>query len=430
MPTDTPALPPELAAVRAQLEAGDCDGALATLGNMGGRAQQDAWARHLQGVALLAKGAVADAADAAEQAATLAPNQALHHLLYGVVLSHRAAWPDAERALGAAIEAGIERGEAWRLRGEARFRQGRFAAAAADFRAACERMPERAEAQYNLAVALAGARRWPECEAVLAQCAAAHPDWAPTCGQLLVEAGRLQATDEAYSHVHRIKNLVGMLAQRAERLATRISASLEPDQLQALERLVAAHQAAFEDVAATLKAIAVQPLTLEWAAIDDLVSRCLMAASGNIGSRHVITHLASDLPKIYCDAGKIQEAFLSLIVNACEATTPDDILTVSAWRGFDTVCLAFADSGIGIPDDAQQDIFRMGYTTKPYGSGFGLAYTKQVFERHGGGIQVESTEGGGTVFAVDLPIRPAVSEGLTDLQLRTLPLDLPRLLLP
>ena len=403
------------------IEAGDLDAALTLAERVAARDPAEPWAWRLQAAALCLMRSQTEAEAAAERAVDLAPEWPASHFILGATLSLGGQWGRAADAFGAALRLRPGWAPAHHRRGEALFRLRRIDEAVAEFRSAHDAMPDCPEAHCNLAVALAGARRWPECQRELAECGARHPDWAPTCCGLLVESGRLEATDEAYSHVHRIKNLVSVLCQRVERYTQRVAPELADKHKGPAERLLAAHQAAFEDVVTTLKAIAVQPLMLEWADMPELISRCLFAASPNIGTRHVITHLAADLPEIYCDVGKIQEAFLSILVNACEATTPDDIITVSAWRGFDTICLAFADSGIGISEEAQRDIFEMGYTTKPYGTGFGLAYAKELLNRHGGGIQVESTPGGGAIFTVELPIKPSLSESLTNLQLRPLP---------
>ena len=284
-------------------------------------------------------------------------------------------------------------------------------------------MPKCPEAHHNAAIALAAARRWPECQDALATCAGLAPEWAGVCGKLLAAAGKLEAADEAYSHIHRIKNVVGVLTQRLRRLALRLSHALDADERAQLDRLLTAHRAAYEDVVATLKAVAVQPLAIEQVDVGGIISRCLVAASANIGSRHVATHLDVPAAKVGCDPGKVQEALLNILVNACEATTADDVITLSCWHDSDAVSIAVADTGIGIPASAIDDVFNMGYTTKPHGTGFGLAYVKQVAERHGGAVRVQSTEGEGSVFTLELPMSARVADDLTSLRLRALPHD-------
>ena len=381
------------------------------------------WAWHLLATAQYQKGDMEGAEASAKRAAQGCPGNALHHFLYAAILCARGKFGDAEAALDAAIELRKDWGLAWHKRGVVRFRERRFVAASDDLARAAQLLPQCPEAHYNAAIALAAARRWPECQDALTRCATIDAEWTRACAKLLVAAGKLEAVEDAYSHIHRIKNLVGVLTQRMGRLVRRITPALSANHRDQLGRLLAEHNTAYEDVAATLKAIAVQPLALECADVGEIIRRCLFAASANIATRQVITRLAPAIPKVCCDPGKVQEALLNVLVNGCEATTADDVLTISCWHDSNTVSIAVADTGIGIPASAIDDVFQMGYTTKPHGTGFGLAYVKQVIERHGGAVQAQSTEGEGSVFALELPIKPRVSDDLTSFQLRPLPHD-------
>ena len=416
-------VPSELLHLRSLLEQGRLDEALEHAHQAVADSPRDAWAWHLLAVAQYRKRDLRLAEEAAHQAVRLSEGEALHHLLLATIHRETSQLTDAEAVLSRAIELRGNWGLAWHMRGEVRFQQNRFDECAADFATAAQLMPDCAEAHYNSAVAWAAARRWPECEKALEGCISADPERAGAWCALLAQAGRLQAIDESYSHVHRIKNLVGVLNQRLQRVLRRITPGLEAIDRRRLERLLQAHEGAYEDVVATLKAIAVQPLAFDWTDIGELVNACLIAASANIGSRHVVTYLEEKAPKILCDAARIQEALLNVIVNSCEATAADDVITISSWHAGDTVSIAFADTGLGIPQDSISEIFRMGYTTKPYGTGFGLAYVKRVVDKLQGSIRVQSVEGQGSVLTVQLPIRPQLSQDLTNFQLRPLPGD-------
>ena len=64
------------------------------------------------------------------------------------------------------------------------------------------------------------------------------------------------------------------------------------------------------------------------------------------------------------------------------------------------------DTGIGIPENKMEDIFRPFYTTKPTGMGLGLTYSRRVVEAHKGTINVESKAGEGAKFTISLPKKP------------------------
>jgi signal transduction histidine kinase len=63
-----------------------------------------------------------------------------------------------------------------------------------------------------------------------------------------------------------------------------------------------------------------------------------------------------------------------------------------------------ADNGPGIPPEMLTRIFEPYFTTKPSGSGLGLAVARKILIDHGGDLRAESDKGGGAVFLLDLPI--------------------------
>jgi len=67
------------------------------------------------------------------------------------------------------------------------------------------------------------------------------------------------------------------------------------------------------------------------------------------------------------------------------------------------VDILISDTGMGIPKDLMEKIFLPFYTTKPRGTGMGLALVHKIILAHGGTIKVESREGAGTTFKVYLP---------------------------
>jgi len=69
--------------------------------------------------------------------------------------------------------------------------------------------------------------------------------------------------------------------------------------------------------------------------------------------------------------------------------------------------LIFSDQGSGIIPEDIGKIFQPYFTTKDVGIGLGLAITERIIKEHGGGIDVESTVGSGTVITVSLPLQPA-----------------------
>ncbi len=105
------------------------------------------------------------------------------------------------------------------------------------------------------------------------------------------------------------------------------------------------------------------------------------------------------------DRHQMEQVAINLIKNACEASPSAPQVRVSLNRDDYTadVRLTVSDNGIGITAEAQERIFLPFFTTKPAGSGIGLALCRQIVSLHGGYIQVHSQVGRGSTFTVVLP---------------------------
>jgi PAS domain S-box-containing protein len=109
-------------------------------------------------------------------------------------------------------------------------------------------------------------------------------------------------------------------------------------------------------------------------------------------------------PVIWVDVNKMERVFLNLIKNTFDAIPAKGTLEVSSKRVGENVEIAFADDGVGMPEQTLAKVFTPLFTTKPQGMGFGLAICKRIVEAHCGRISVESALGKGTTFTITLPI--------------------------
>ena len=118
-------------------------------------------------------------------------------------------------------------------------------------------------------------------------------------------------------------------------------------------------------------------------------------------------YFVADLPPVSLDREVFKQALLNLLLNAQQAMPEGGELTIQAWpadylpRG--GVCLNLIDTGNGISPEALPRIFRPFFSTKPGGTGLGLATTKRIIEAHEGTIDVQSELGRGTKFTIYIP---------------------------
>lgn len=112
------------------------------------------------------------------------------------------------------------------------------------------------------------------------------------------------------------------------------------------------------------------------------------------------------LPEVMVDALRIQHAILTLVQNAFEASEPGSLVQIRVAGDRYGVEVSVLDRGHGIPENARSNIFRPFYTTKPEGTGLGLASTRAIVEAHEGTIGFENVQGGGARFWFKLPAAP------------------------
>ncbi len=124
---------------------------------------------------------------------------------------------------------------------------------------------------------------------------------------------------------------------------------------------------------------------------------------------HVEVTCFPDVPRIRIDEVLMRQALGNLVQNAVEAMPGGGRLTVSAGLRPPLgrrreVEVRVIDSGAGIPQDRLGKIFLPFFTTKPKGTGLGLALVHKIVLLHNGRIDVESQERKGTTFRISLPI--------------------------
>jgi signal transduction histidine kinase len=144
--------------------------------------------------------------------------------------------------------------------------------------------------------------------------------------------------------------------------------------------------------------------------------------SGNEKEIKVIKEYGN-LPLVNCYASQLNQVFMNLLTNACDAMQDQRSVEASEKQLSITVCtqvtdrqsveISIADNGPGMTEETIQKIFNPFYTTKPVGSGTGLGLSisyQIVVEKHSGQLRCISQPGEGAKFIVEIPLRPVEEE--------------------
>jgi PAS domain S-box-containing protein len=114
--------------------------------------------------------------------------------------------------------------------------------------------------------------------------------------------------------------------------------------------------------------------------------------------------LPIDVPEVYVDRALLKQAVLNLVLNAVDAMPNGGKLHVVLSRRGEMAEITVGDTGKGIPPENRQKIFQLFFTTRPGGSGIGLASTFRIVQLHNGSIDFTSEVGRGTTFRIELPL--------------------------
>lgn len=122
---------------------------------------------------------------------------------------------------------------------------------------------------------------------------------------------------------------------------------------------------------------------------------------------NLLKDIDNDLPMIMADQMQLQQIFLNLLLNSVDAMPDGGTLAIKTFQYLEknSIQIEISDTGKGIPKDVMEKIFQPFFTTKPKGSGMGLAITKRIVEEHGGSINVKSTQNRGTTFTIIFPVK-------------------------
>jgi signal transduction histidine kinase len=224
------------------------------------------------------------------------------------------------------------------------------------------------------------------------------------CEEKLRQQDRLAALGKVVAGVaHEVRNPLNSIKLTLQlldrRLKKGVSASNEvEDCLQEIDRLdmIVGKLLSFGRPAIANRHVqAIEPLIHQ---AVKMVHEPMQQKSVQIMVHDVEKRLSADV-----DGPQIIQVLINLLLNAIEASPASGTVRLTAENLGPNICIRVADEGARIPDAVRQHVFDAYYTTKPNGSGLGLAVSREIVVNHGGALEFES-EDTGTTFILLLPI--------------------------
>lgn len=204
---------------------------------------------------------------------------------------------------------------------------------------------------------------------------------------------------------HQIRNYLGRLLLDAGALRPADSDTAARRQAHGdLSRAIADMDRLVSDLLDYSRSLTLNPTTMRLnATLDELLNS--LEAELPAGRIRIERDFHPDLPPLQVDVFKMEQAFGNVLRNALQAMPEGGTLRVQTGTGdsADSLSVRVQDSGPGIAADDLGKVFRPFFTTKPGGTGLGLAMAQRITEAHGGSLRACSPQGGGALFEFLLP---------------------------
>jgi two-component system NtrC family sensor kinase len=212
---------------------------------------------------------------------------------------------------------------------------------------------------------------------------------------------------------HEINNPLAGILTYSKLLKKRLGREVEPnaENISMLDLMESESRRCGEIVKNLMTFARPTSMNMEPSDLNAVIDRCVRLVQHQLTLKNIELHLDvnKDLPSVRCDPGQIEQVILALVMNAIDALPNGGNLSISSRRaessgGFQ---IEVRDDGVGIPREVLTKLFEPFFTTKEHGRGLGLglAISRNIVDRHGGRIEVQSEPGRGTTFTVTLPLQ-------------------------
>ena len=223
----------------------------------------------------------------------------------------------------------------------------------------------------------------------------------------LVQADKLSSIGLLAAGVaHEVNTPLAVISTYAQMLAKQVSEDDQKSKL--LDKIAKSTFRASEIVNSLLNFSRTSPAEFGEVDVNHVINETISLVRHQLEKAMVKTRLdlqSEPLP-VKGNAGKLQQVFLNLVLNARDAMDGGGTLTVRTWSDGACARIKIQDTGQGISHDHLPRIYDPFFTTKAArkGTGLGLSVTYGIVQEHGGAIEVQSEPGAGTLFHLEFPL--------------------------
>ncbi len=147
--------------------------------------------------------------------------------------------------------------------------------------------------------------------------------------------------------------------------------------------------------------------------INGVINKALSILENEFRLHHISTEkaLSDELPDTLLDINQMEQVFVNLLLNAREAIQEKGVVMIKSYvdQSQKYEIIEIMDTGCGISPDDINKIFEPFFSTKPKGTGLGLAVSYRIVRNHLGNIKVSSQPGKGTRFVIEIPVTQETS---------------------
>jgi PAS domain S-box-containing protein len=244
------------------------------------------------------------------------------------------------------------------------------------------------------------------------------------------ERERLRQLEADLAHINRVNTMGEMAASLAHEIKQPIAAAItsantciewlahEPpnlDRARAAARRVERDGTRAAEIIDHLRSLYKKsPPQRELVDVNGIIHEMLALLRGEAArySIAMCSELAADLPKIMADRVQLQQVFMNLMLNGIQAMEDSGgELTIKSQLQDSQLLISVSDTGVGLPTEKVDQIFSAFFTTKPQGSGMGLAISRSIVEAHDGRLWAACNSGQGATFHFTLAVPSHATSG-------------------